>query len=508
MVINNKYMKIWLVLLFIIGGLSNVFAQDADIDGVSNTSDLCPNTPVGTVVNAYGCPTTLSTCDYTTNSFSLNIVGTAPVETRYLLANSATGLIEQISTSPTFSGLSGTKTYMVLAYSYTSSVSGLTVGNQLSAVSASCQDFSNALLVKACVAQTQPTITINDITVSEDGVNAILTVTLSDSQTSSVSVNYVTNNNSALTGSDYTTQTGTITFAAGETTKTITIPIIDDIISEATETFWVDLLNPVGATISDSQGIVTITDNDQTNSDTDNDGVPDVNDLCPDTPVGTIVNAYGCPTNLSTCDYATPTVSFNLSTPAPVGKQTRYILADATDGKIVQISSIPTFSGLIGTKTYMVLAYSYEDNGTLINLSVNNFLNQVSASCDDWSNALVVKICLPIDNGNCDYTTSTITLNTQTAAPSGAITKYVLVNSSGKIAFISNTTTFTGLSGSNIYNAFAISYTGTINNLSVGNDFSTVTGTCFDWSSPLSIKVCVCKPDICVPITVSKIRKI
>lgn len=507
MVINNKFMKIWLVFLFILGGLSNVLAQDTDSDGVSNTSDLCPNTPTGTVVNAYGCPTTLSTCDYTTNNFSLNIVGTAPVETRYILANSATGQIEQISTSPTFTGLTGTKTYMVLAYSYTSSPTGLTVGNQLSAVSAVCQDFSNSLMVKVCVAQTLPTISINDVTVSEDGVNAILTVTLSAAQTTPVTVDFTTNNSSALIGSDYTNQPGTITFAAGETTRMITIPIIDDAINEPTEIFFVDLSSPVGATIADNQGIVTITDNDQ--GDTDNDGVPDVNDLCPNTPVGTVVNSYGCPTTLSTCDYNTSNVTFNLSTPAPIGKQTRYILADATDGKIVQISLTPAFTGLVGSKTYMVLAYSYEDNGTLVNLTVNNFLNQVSATCADWSNALVVKICSPfIDNGTCDYTTSTITLKTQAAAPAGATTKYVLVNSAGNIAFISNTTTFTGLSGSNVYNAYAISYIGTINNLSVGSSFSSVNGTCFDWSSPLSIKVCVCKQDICVPITITKTRRI
>lgn len=507
MVIKEKNMKTWLIILFILGSLSSVFAQDADNDGVANTIDLCPNTPSGTTVNAYGCPTTLNTCDYASSSFTVNLVGTAPTETRYLLVNSATGIIEQITTNPTFAGLVGTKTYMVLAYSYTGSATGLTVGNQLSAVSASCQDLSNALLVKVCVPVTLPTISINDITVSENGTSAILTVSLSTAQTSVVTVNYTTANNSAFAGIDYTNKTGTITFAAGETTKTIIIPIIDDAANELTETFTVDLSNPNGATLSDSQGVITIIDNDPSNNDADGDGVPNTSDLCPNTPIGSIVNAYGCPTIVTNCDFNTADVSFNLSTPAPVGKETRYVLANVNDGKIVQVSTTPTFTGLTGTKTYMVLAYSYENDATLVNLTTNNFLNQVSAACADWSNALIVKVCSPfIDNGNCDYTTANITLNTVTPAPSGATTQYVLVNASGTITQVSNTSTFTGLSGTNTYNAYTISYTGTVNNLSVGSNLSNVTGNCFDWSLPLSIKVCVCKPAICLPITVVRIK--
>jgi hypothetical protein len=239
-------------------------------------------------------------------------------------------------------------------------------------------------------------------------------------------------------------------------------------------------------------------------TDTDGDGIGDALDLCPGTASGTQVNSHGCPVSLTNCDYNTSSFTV-VSTPAPAGVQTRYVLADALDGKIVQISNTPTFSNLVGSKTYMVLAYSYEDNGTLVNLNTGNLINQVNSSCGDWSKALSVKVCAPfISNGVCDYTTSSFTLNTA-AAPSGATTKYLLVNQSGTIVKLSDSPTFTGISGTNSFNAYAISYTGTVNNLSLGSNISGVTGSCLDWSSPLSVKVCVCNP-VCIPVSIARIK--
>jgi hypothetical protein len=238
--------------------------------------------------------------------------------------------------------------------------------------------------------------------------------------------------------------------------------------------------------------------------DTDGDGVSDALDLCPGTTVGTQVNLHGCPTSLTNCDFNTSSFTV-VSAPAPAGVQTRYVLADALDGKIVQIANTPTFSNLVGSKTYMVLAYSYEDNGTLVNLNTGNFLNQVSSSCGDWSKALPLKVCVPfVDNGTCDFTTSSFTLNTA-PAPSGATTKYMLVNQSGTIVKLTDSPTFTGISGINTFNAYAISYSGAINNLSLGSNISAVTGSCLDWSSPLSVKVCVCNP-VCIPVSIARIK--
>ncbi|WP_168188951.1 retention module-containing protein [Thiomicrorhabdus sediminis] len=108
----------------------------------------------------------------------------------------------------------------------------------------------------------EPTITIDDVTVNEDAGTATFTVSLSNPSAFPVSVDYATADGSATAGLDYTAQSGTLNFAAGDTTETITVPISEDLIYEGNETFDVNLTNPSNATISDAQGLGTIVDND------------------------------------------------------------------------------------------------------------------------------------------------------------------------------------------------------------------------------------------------------
>ncbi len=110
-----------------------------------------------------------------------------------------------------------------------------------------------------------PALSVNDIAVTEgDGgtVSATFTVTVSPVSGRQVSVDYATANESAIAGSDYQATTGTLILAAGEATKTITVPIIGDTLDEAAETFRINLTNAPAATIVDGQGTATITDND------------------------------------------------------------------------------------------------------------------------------------------------------------------------------------------------------------------------------------------------------
>ncbi|MFY7988344.1 MAG: Calx-beta domain-containing protein [Flavobacterium sp.] len=505
MVIWKKNIKAWLLLLLMVVTPKVLLAQsaDTDADGVLDTADLCPGTPSGVAVNAYGCPINQTTCDYTVGNFTLSTVGAVPVETRYLLVNSQTGIITQISNTPSFSGLTGTNTYMVLAFSYNGVVSGLAVGNQLSSVAASCKDFSNAVMVKVCVAAALPSVSIQpNAVVGESAGTVTLTLTLSNTSASNVSVNYNTTNGTALAGTDYTTTAGIITFLPGETSKTITIPILSDSSPESSENFNVSLSNPSGATISSGVSVVSVTDDD---IDTDSDGILDTKDLCPNTPLGTQVNVYGCPVIKNVCDFTTSTISFQ-STARPVGKITKYILADVADGRIIQIVDSPTFTALTGTNTYMVLALSYENDNSITNLSANSLLSQVSASCFDWSNALVVRVCVQESSPICDFYGPTITLKTNTAPPTGGTTQFILADTEGNITNVSNTTTFTGLSGNKDLLAYAVSFTGTLSGLTVGSKVANIQGSCFDLSNPLSIRVCICKPDICIPISITKVK--
>ena len=62
--------------------------------------------------------------------------------------------------------------------------------------------------------------------------------------------------------SDYVDDSGTLTFAPGETVRTALVQIRNDLITEPTETFRFLLSNPTGATISRNTATVTIIDND------------------------------------------------------------------------------------------------------------------------------------------------------------------------------------------------------------------------------------------------------
>src|SRR6185295_6795840 len=50
---------------------------------------------------------------------------------------------------------------------------------------------------------------------------------------------------------DYATRLGTLQFAAGETMKTISIPIIDDVYAEGNESLTIFLSNAIGATLGE-----------------------------------------------------------------------------------------------------------------------------------------------------------------------------------------------------------------------------------------------------------------
>ena len=96
------------------------------------------------------------------------------------------------------------------------------------------------------------------------------TVTLSEALTASVTVDYTTVDGSALAGDDFIADSGSLTFAAGETSKNITVTLIDDATLENNESFSVALANalydPGGldepVAITDATGFVTIADDD------------------------------------------------------------------------------------------------------------------------------------------------------------------------------------------------------------------------------------------------------
>lgn len=92
--------------------------------------------------------------------------------------------------------------------------------------------------------------------------NAMFTVTRTGGDGGEASVAFATQNGSARAGSDYNFRSGTLTFAAGERSKTVTVAVRGDTHDEPTETFRLVLRNPSGATIADGSGTGTIRDDD------------------------------------------------------------------------------------------------------------------------------------------------------------------------------------------------------------------------------------------------------
>ncbi|MBA4285858.1 MAG: hypothetical protein C0434_10045, partial [Xanthomonadaceae bacterium] len=112
---------------------------------------------------------------------------------------------------------------------------------------------------------TGPTVSINDASLTEGNSGtqqALLTVTLSAASTSIVSVDFASSDGTASAGSDYTATSGTLTFAAGQTTQTIAIDVIGDTVFEPDETVQITLSAPTHATLADGLGILTIVNDD------------------------------------------------------------------------------------------------------------------------------------------------------------------------------------------------------------------------------------------------------
>lgn len=95
--------------------------------------------------------------------------------------------------------------------------------------------------------------------VSEKTANATITVIRIGNTTAAATVNYSASNGTATSPADYTSSNGTVSFAAGETVKTFSISISDDLFIEGSETINVTLANPSWGTFLGSPNAATLT---------------------------------------------------------------------------------------------------------------------------------------------------------------------------------------------------------------------------------------------------------
>lgn len=111
-----------------------------------------------------------------------------------------------------------------------------------------------------------PTISINDVSVVEGNsgtVNAVFTVTLSSASSQTVTAVATSTDDTATAPADYSALLGTtVTFAPGETSKTVTVSVNGDTLIEEDETLFVNLTAAINATFADNQGVGTIINDD------------------------------------------------------------------------------------------------------------------------------------------------------------------------------------------------------------------------------------------------------
>ncbi len=126
---------------------------------------------------------------------------------------------------------------------------------------------NNSATATTLMQEPTPNLSISDVTLNEGNsgpTTFAFTVTLSPASGQTVTVNYATANGTATAGSDYTALPSTpLTFLPTETTKTVNVTVSGDTSVEPDETFTVNLTgNSPNSTISDAQGVGTITNDD------------------------------------------------------------------------------------------------------------------------------------------------------------------------------------------------------------------------------------------------------
>ncbi|WP_345251326.1 Calx-beta domain-containing protein, partial [Kangiella taiwanensis] len=320
--------------------------------------------------------TALAASDYTSSTGTINFVGTDGETQTFSVPITDDGLVE------------ATETFFANLSNVSNAVVTLADDQGIGTIN----DNDNASLA------------INDVTVNEADGNAVFTVTLTGDVQGGVSVDFATADDTANAGSDYTAQTGTLNFTGtdGEA-LTITVPITDDAVAEASETYFVDLSNVsnVGVTLSDAQGLGTINDNDT--------ATLTINNVTIDEDAGT----------------ATYTVT--LDNAVQGGSVVNYSFTDGTATGGVDYDNTPgsvTFAGTAGeTQTFTVAIINdgiYEGNETFtVNLNaVNPVINDNdSATTIIDDEVLEVSVTASVANASEPATNGefTVSLNTPSA---------------------------------------------------------------------------------------------
>ncbi|BAU12498.1 PA14 domain-containing protein [Leptolyngbya sp. NIES-3755] len=261
------------------------------------------------------------------------------------------------------------------------------------------QIIPQSQLYSAAVVANPGTIVMgtNAVTVNEDSGTATVRIDRVNGSDGIATVRYTTADGSALAGSDYTTTAGILTFAAGETTKTVTIPIVNDTTPEATEEFGFGLGETTGAALGINRTArITIIDNDAPSTYEFSGATYNVNENSTTATitvqrggntaiVGSVIYATSNGTATAGSDYtaATGTLSF------AVGETSKTFVIPITDdsdgerNETVNLTLSAPVGGTLGTQRTAILTIADNDPGSFARESVITGLSQPTAF--DWT---------------------------------------------------------------------------------------------------------------------------
>ena len=256
-------------------GSSNRDPQFADADR-DNTADPVTRTVAeNTTSGEVGAPVTATDADNDTLTYSVAAASTSQTDTAHLAAFNTDFAIDattgQITVKPGAAIDFETRTSYAVSYQVTDK-------KDAAAAADTVIDDRVALTVTVANIAVENILSIDDVTVTEaiGGVTAEFTVSLSPALTSGVAprtvawttaVGTATDTHWATSATDFTAGMGTLTFNAGDTSKTIQVAVNDDMIDEWDEKFLVTLSSaqaPLGFSggATTLSGTATITDND------------------------------------------------------------------------------------------------------------------------------------------------------------------------------------------------------------------------------------------------------
>ena len=390
-----------------------------------------------TVTGTGGCPNATATRTVT--------VTAAPVAgTLSGTQNVCVGLTTTFSSTQTGGTWSSSNTAIATINSSTGVITGVAAGTATMTYTVTgTGGCPNATATRTVTVTTIPTLSINDNTIIEQNGNATFTVSLSSAVPCDVSFTVNTANNTAISTLDYTSVVNTnFIITAGSTSVIVNVPILDDLLFEGSENYFVNLSSPVNATIFDGQGLGTIIDNEGPPSIfigdvTVNEGDGTVSvpvTLSSPSSVDTVIDIVTTTGTAGTSDYTTTTTQVTI----PAGSLTVNVVIPITDDLLDEPNETFTVDGTLVSGTIDATNSDFQGEVTIVDNDGTPTVTIGDVSVNEGDGTVSVPVTLSgassVDTvidivtttgtaGTSDYTTTTI----QVTIPAGSLTVNVVI---------------------------------------------------------------------------------